>query len=76
MKITCDQAAVICNKSQYKEASWFEILKLKLHHLYCSVCAQHSSKNAKLTNLCQKARLQALSEDEKMMLKQNLKKQR
>ena len=37
--ISCDEAVVICNKSQYKEASFSEKLKLKLHILFCSSCA-------------------------------------
>ena len=70
--ISCEKAACICNKAQYKEASTWDILKLKLHIFICKACAKHSEKNHKLTSLCQKAKLTVLSEDEKKKMKESL----
>ncbi len=70
--ISCEKAALICNKAQYKEASWLDKLKLKLHLLYCGTCSAFSKKNAKLTALTQKAKLRGLSEQEKTEMKRRL----
>ena len=73
--ITCDEAVVICNKSQYKEASFSEKLKLKLHILFCSGCALFSKQNKQLTLLFNKAKLYTLGESEKNALKKRIKEQ-
>ena len=70
--ISCQEAAVICNKAQYREASFLEILKLKFHVLICKTCSKYTKKNTKLTSLCDQARLKALSEKEKLEMKQKL----
>jgi hypothetical protein len=70
--ITCEEAAIICNKAQYKEATFWEIVKLRFHLLICKVCALYARKNEKLTTLCQKANLKGFSEDEKIRMKQQL----
>ncbi len=49
--INCDKATTICDKSQYKEASFFEIVQLKLHFLFCKVCALYSKQNTFLSKL-------------------------
>lgn len=49
--ISCDEATTICDKSQYKEASFFEIFQLKLHFLFCKVCALYSKQNNFLTKI-------------------------
>ncbi len=49
MKITCDQATTICDKSQYKEASIWEIIKLKFHLIICKHCSKYSKQNGILT---------------------------
>jgi hypothetical protein len=72
MKITCQQAAIICNKTQYREASIFEILKLRLHILLCKACHKYVKRNTKLSELCKKAQLQALSDSEKESIKKRL----
>ncbi len=71
--ISCDEAVVICNKSQYKEASFSEKLKLKLHNLFCSNCAIFSRKNKQLSLLFHKAKLYTLGESEKNTLKKMMK---
>ena len=69
MMISCEKAAKICDKAQYKEASIWEKIKLKFHLLMCNNCAKHSLKNKKLTSLCKQAKLVVLSEEDKKKMK-------
>lgn len=70
--ISCDEAAIICNKTQYREASFIEKLKLRFHLLVCKVCPDYVKKNTQLTVLCQKAHLKSLSEKDKLRMKEEL----
>lgn len=72
--ISCDEAAILCNKAQYKEASFLDRLKLKFHLIMCKTCSAFTKKNTEFTTLCEKANLQGLSEQEKLKMKQQLKK--
>lgn len=74
MMISCEKAATICNKAQYGEATFFEILKLKFHALICKTCAKFSKQNTEFTSLCEKANLRSLSEQDKIKMKQKLNK--
>lgn len=71
--ISCEEAAIICHKTQYNEATFWERLSLRFHLLMCKVCPQFSKKNAQLTHLCEKSKLYTLSEEEKSRMKQVLK---
>ncbi len=70
--ISCDEAAVICNKTQYKEASSWERFKLKFHLFMCRTCSAFTKKNTQLTTLCERANLRALSDNEKAQMKKRL----
>ncbi len=70
--ISCDEAALICNKSQYQEASLLEKLKLRLHMLFCSTCSSFSKRNKQLSNLFNRARLHSLSDSAKEQLKKRI----
>ncbi len=72
MKISCQEASNICNKSQYKEASFWDIIKLRIHLLYCKACKQYSKKNSELTSMCDRAGLTMLTKDEKERMKRDL----
>jgi hypothetical protein len=72
MMISCEKAATICNKAQYREATLFEILKLKFHVLLCRTCAKFTKQNTEFTSLCEKANLKSLSEQDKLKMKQKL----
>ncbi|WP_420320237.1 hypothetical protein [Flagellimonas sp.] len=74
MKISCEEASEICNKSQYKEASFWQIVKLKLHIFMCKTCAKFTKQNTALTSLCDRAGLSVLSESEKETMKKDLEK--
>ncbi|WP_136465089.1 hypothetical protein [Flagellimonas onchidii] len=74
MKISCEEAAHICNKSQYKEAGLWEIIKLKWHIFMCKTCAKFSKQNTTFTSLCDRAGLNVLTETEKEEMKKDLEK--
>lgn len=77
--ITCDKATTICDKSQYKEATFFELIQLNLHLVFCKFCGLYSKQNTKLSEICKqktldsKQKSQCLSTKEKELLKQQLK---
>ena len=73
MMISCEKAALICNKTQYREATFMEKMKLKFHLLLCKNCPEFSKRNTKLTALCQKANLQSLTKEDKHRMKKLLK---
>lgn len=73
--ISCEKAAHICNKTQYREATFFEVLKLRFHLFICKTCSKATEQNNKLTTLCDKAKLHSLSSQEKVKMKEQLKKQ-
>ncbi len=70
--ISCDEAAIICNKKQYKEATFIEKIKLVMHLLICKTCSSFSRKNAEFTSLCDKAPLHCLPERDKVIMKKDL----
>ncbi len=69
---TCEKASIICNKTQYREATFIEKMKLQFHLLICKTCSTFSKQNSTLTTLCEKANLQTLSEQEKIKMKEKL----
>lgn len=70
--ISCNEAAIICNKKQYKEATFFEKIKLMMHLIICKTCTKHSKKNTQFTTLCDKASLHSLPEKDKEEMKKDL----
>jgi len=73
MKISLEKAKKICTKSQYGEASWWELLQLNVYLIFSKECAEFSAKNRKLTSLCEQANLHKISEEEKKAMKERLK---
>ncbi|HSQ45760.1 MAG TPA: hypothetical protein VLM44_02460 [Lutibacter sp.] len=59
MKLTCDEASAICDKSQYNEASLWEKIKLKVHLFLCKKCGLYAKQN-KILSTC----LKKLEEEE------------
>ena len=72
MMISCEKAAKICNKTQYREATFIEKLKLRFHLFFCNRCAHFTDKNTKLSSICDNANLHALSEEQKSEMKRML----
>lgn len=70
--VSCEKAAIICNKSQYNEATFMEKMKLRFHLMWCKTCSKFTRQNTDFTSLCEKANLQSLSEQEKLKMKEQL----
>jgi len=70
--ISCEKAAIICNKTQYREATLWEKISLRYHLFVCKTCPSFTKKNTQFTALCEKANLQGISEDEKLKMKKEL----
>jgi hypothetical protein len=79
LKITCQEANEICNKSQYNEATLLEKVKLNIHIAVCKICAMYSKQNAKLTDIFKakaidcKNHVHCMKEEDKELLKEKLK---
>jgi predicted anti-sigma-YlaC factor YlaD len=73
--IPCEEANHVCDKNQYKEASFLDKIKLTMHLAYCTACRKYSSNNAKLTAFLNKRQTVTLSLDKKQILKQQIKNQ-
>ncbi len=49
MKLTCDEATTICDKTQYGEATLWEKIKLNFHLVLCKNCRLYSKQNKLIT---------------------------
>jgi|TARA_B100000768_G_scaffold128378_1_gene118992 hypothetical protein len=80
LKITCDEATTICDKSQYNEASFFEKIQLNWHLFNCKLCSLYVKQNRKMTSLFQmksadcKEETKCLSKMDKEAFKKELEK--
>lgn len=73
MKLNCAEAASLCTKAEYKEASLREKLRLKLHLYLCRTCKDYHHNNKKLSSLLKKADLKSCSAQEKEHYKEKIK---
>ncbi|MCY2688305.1 hypothetical protein [Salinimicrobium sp. TH3] len=73
MKLSCSEAAELCEKAEYKEVSLREKIKLKLHLYFCRMCKNYYQDNKKLSGLLKKADLKACSHQEKENFKEKIK---
>ncbi len=70
--VSCDEAKHICDKNQYGEASFIEILKLNIRLIYCKVTRAYSKRNGKLTKAIKNSDVQTLSSSLKEQMKKQL----
>lgn len=70
--LKCDDAANLCDKSQYKEAGFFDKLMLRIHLLMCKLCRSYSQRNVILTNTIKSANIKTLTLEDKQLLKKKL----
>ncbi|MFD0989927.1 hypothetical protein ACFQ1R_07455 [Mariniflexile jejuense] len=70
--LKCDEANHMCDKSQYKNASLWEKIKLNVHLIYCNACRKYTKNNAKLTKVVDKANVTCLDKKCKEAMKQTL----
>ena len=76
IKLKCSEANHICDKTQYKEASLWEKIKLNIHLLYCRACREYTARNTKLTKTVKNPNVATVSRDEKAQLQEILNKER
>lgn len=72
---SCEKATHTCDKTQYKEASLWEKIKLNIHLIYCKACRKYSANNNKLTKLMHKPEVDCLKNSEKETLHSGFKKE-
>lgn len=70
--LKCNDAANVCDKYQYKEASLFDKIKLSLHLLLCKLCRKYAKNNIKLTNSINSVNIKTLTPESKQVLKEKL----
>jgi len=63
--LSCDEANHTCDKTQYKEATLWEKIKLNIHLMYCSACRKYTKNNAKLTKLMKNKKVEAMPASKK-----------
>lgn len=68
-KLSCEEANHVCDKTQYKEASFWEKVKLNLHLIYCRACRKYTARNSKLTKLVKSSKMETLEHSEKDQIK-------
>ena len=80
LKITCDEATTICDKSQYGAATFLDKVKLSIHFLGCKICSLYTKQNSTLTKIykghaknCKGTKV-CMSKEEKETLKKELEK--
>ena len=58
--IPCSEANHVCDKTQYKESSLWEKIKLNIHLIYCKACRKYTKTNTKLTETIKKSDIKCL----------------
>lgn len=71
--LKCNEAAHVCDKSQYKEVGFWDKISLRVHLIMCQLCRDYSKKNVKLTETINSADIKTLCSEEKHRLKTRLK---
>lgn len=71
--VNCSEANHFCDKNQYKEASFWEKVKLNIHLIYCKACRKYSTNNSKLTKLVKDPKVIHINHYEKEAMKERLK---
>ena len=73
--IPCSEANHVCDKNQYKDASFRELIKLNIHLMYCGVCRKYSASNTKLSKLFKNNKTVVLEQSAKNALQQQIENQ-
>ncbi|MEL6810025.1 MAG: hypothetical protein AAFP76_01680 [Bacteroidota bacterium] len=72
IKLECHEANHICDKNQYKEATFWEKVKLNIHLIYCRACRKYTARNTKLTKAIKNPKVKSVPAADKNVLKQRL----
>ena len=73
--LSCNEANHTCDKTQYKDASIWEKVKLNFHLIYCRACRKYTKNTGKLTKIMRSNKLEHLESSEKEMLQVNFNKE-
>lgn len=68
----CEEAGHVCDKSQYKEASFWEKVKLNIHLIYCKACRDYTRSNTMLSKICKKSGIKTMPLNDKEDLKKKI----
>ncbi|AXT62886.1 hypothetical protein D1816_21935 [Aquimarina sp. AD10] len=71
--VSCSEANHFCDKNQYKEATFWEKVKLNIHLIYCKACRKYTAKNMKLTKLVKDPKVISIDRSQKEAMKEKLK---
>lgn len=74
VKIPCNEANHVCDKTQYKDASLWEKIKLNIHLIYCRACRNYTKNNTKLTKVLKKSEVECLDIKSKEAMKKDFEK--
>ena len=68
--IPCDEANHVCDKSQYKESTFWEKVRLNIHLIYCRACRKYTKNNQQLTKMVKKQKVEILPVNEKAAMQE------
>ncbi|OEK07923.1 hypothetical protein A8C32_15720 [Flavivirga aquatica] len=71
--IPCEEANHVCDKTQYKEATLWEKIKLSAHLIYCRACRKYTKNNSMLTKKIKESKVECMTIEAKKAMKENLK---
>jgi len=72
--VNCEEANHFCDKNQYKEATFWEKIKLSIHLVYCKACRKYSTNNTKLTKLVKNPKVISIDQSAKDRMEEQLRK--
>ena len=75
LKLECHEANHICDKNQYKEASFKEKIILTFHLIYCRACRKYTKRNTLLTKLMRNKEVSSMDNSVKESLQQSFEKE-
>lgn len=75
IKLKCYEANHFCDKNQYKEASFWEKVKLNIHLIYCRACRKYTARNMKLTKTVKNPKVKTMPRGDKQILREQLQKE-
>lgn len=72
IKLECHEANHLCDKNQYKEATFWEKVKLNIHLIYCRACRKYTARNNRLTKVVKSPEVHSVSPTDKSVLKERI----
>ena len=72
IKLECHEANHLCDKNQYKEAAFWEKVRLNLHLIFCRACRKYTTRNNKLTKAVKSPEVHSVSPSDKSAIKERI----